>query len=248
MAYCTWANVTDIMERAGDIVAASGDQTTVLAEATELADTYLAPLMHTPVEVEADDAYPFLVIRLTALLAADLVAIRRYHGDEDIKSAEYDGLVFTGSKWGHMAMTLLQARRQAKAAVDADVTGPEANAPRLVTSFTTTDGEVEAKYAAGFFEDTLPGVFYFTITSADGDVAGGDLTISCTRDGTAIWTDKVITGSTWINVANGLQVRFIDPVTGAATWTQNDSFTVNCEPMDAVPNVEGVTSREWNQA
>lgn len=250
MAYCVWSDVVDIMERAADIVSAAGEQTNVVNEATELADTYLAPLMQVPVAKETDGAYPRFVIRLTALLAADIVAVRRYHGDDDVYDRDYgsgrDALTFTGTKWGHMAMSLLQARRQAKAALDADVTAPESRSPNLVTSFSSTNGTVEVRYAAGFFEDDTRGIFTFTITSDGGTVDGGDLTISCERDREeAVWTDEEVSSSRWYHVAHGLLIRCVDAASEAA-WAQDETFTVTCEAGDSQVVAEGVNSQEWN--
>ena len=244
MAYCTWPNVLTIFERAGDIEPDSGAQALIIAEATDLADVYLAPLIQTPIEPDTDAGYSAFVVRFTALLAADITAVRRYHGDDDISQVDYDGHIFTGTKWGHMAMGMLQARRQAKAALEIDITEPEAAGPKLATSFTTTDGRVEVRYSSGYFMDTTRGLYVFTIDGGSLSVAGEDLNIDCVRDGVAIWADKVITSSGWVDVQHGLQVRFLDGAT--PTWEDAETFTVTCEPMDADVMSEGVTTREWD--
>lgn len=246
MPYCSWDDVLGIMERAGDILTETADQDAELALASDLVNDYLSPLMVTPVQA-TDGAYPAFVVRLTALFCADLVAVRRYHGDDDIYDKTYDGMEFTGSKWGHMAMSLLQAKRQAKLAVPAEVTGAEVAQPLLVTSFTTTTGTVEVMYSAGFFQDDKRGLFAFTITSAGGSVAGDDLVVSCTRDGETgdkVWDGQTITGPGWYAVQYGLLVRFVDG--SGPTWTQDETFTVTCEPVTPTVKVEGVSSREWN--
>lgn len=245
MAYIVWGDVTNIIELAGDVIGA-GDQAALIVEAQELADIYLAPLMVVPVEPDTDGGYSPFVVRFTALLACDIIAERRYHGDEDTFQADYDGNLFTGTKWGHKAMGMLQARRQAKAAVEKDVTEAEASGPRVdATSFISTNGRVEARYTVGFFEDSSRGTFDFTITSDGGTVAGDDLTVSCVRDNDeTVWTDQAVIDSGWVSVQRGLQVRFLD-CDNAPAWAQDETFTVYCEPPEGVLS-EGVTSEEWN--
>lgn len=243
MAYCTWSDVTDILEQAGDIITSSADQTAELNLATELADDYLSPLMNTPVQVDDDGEYPAFVVRFTALLCADLAALRRSWGEDDIIEVNYDGHIYTGTKWGHRAMSMLQAKRIARLAIPDDVTPAEMQMPFLVKNFTTTDGEIQVKYSAGLFMDEKKAVYEFTISSAAGDIANDTLTVSCTRDGDeTIWTDRAITGTGWYSVQHGLLVRFIDG--DAPAWTQDETFTVTCHPLDAQVKSEGPRSFE----
>ena len=235
MAYCAWADVLQVFPEAGDIVTAGADQTTTVDEATELADAWLSPIMRTPVQPESDAALPQMVIRITSLLAADMVAMQQIGQEDEFYSGEYDGFTFTGSKFGHRAMSYVQALRQAHAAIEDEVTPPEMSIPLKVETFTNTDGSVSVRYTAGRFLKPEPAVYLITITSSGGAVVSEDLTLSIVRDGDEPLSSSPITvvGTNWMNVEYGLQVRFVDG--SGPTWTQNEYFTVTCESHEARP-------------
>lgn len=244
MAYCTWADVQKILERASEVIPSSADQTDELALATDMADQYLAPLIPVPVGVDQEtDTYPSFVVRFTALLCADQVAGRRYHGEGDTFQADYDGHLFTGTKYGHQAMGMLQARRQAKMAAPEEVTPADVDTPNLRTAFTLTTGRVQVKYAAGFYQDDKRGIYTFTFSS--GSVGASDLTVQCLRDVTEeVWTDQVVTDTGWVAVECGLLVRFMESE-GDSNFEPGETFTVVCEPPERV-KTSGPRSVEWN--
>jgi len=249
MAYCDWSDVTSVFPHASTIEGTGANQTALLAEATELTDTYLAGIMRTPIQVRAEDSdYPAVVKRICALLCANLVAERRFDGPEDQPTEIYGDHVYTGTRFGHKAMSMIQALRQAKAFTPEQDTEPDLSIPKLdVSTFSSTNGIVEARLVAGRFMRETKTLYTFTIQSDGGTVAGEDLTVSVKRD----YDEDVYSAASpmeikdtgWHSIEGGLQVRFRDAESSAA-WAQDETFEIECEPWTDQVEDAGVTSRE----
>jgi len=252
MAYCDWTDVESVFPLAGTIEAVGDNQSELLAEASDLADAYLAGVIRTPVEIPSGDtAYPRLVVRVTALLCADLVAARRFDGPEDQWQHDYDGHSYMGTRFGHRAMAQIQAMRQAKAFTEEQDTEPDLSIPKLdVSGFTTTDGTVEVRFLNGRFMRETRTTYLFEVRTHTGTVAEGDLSWIITRDADEelydVYNPLVVPDTGWINIENGLQVRFVDGATAA--WENAETFEIVCEPFTDQVADPGVTSREINLA
>jgi hypothetical protein len=240
MAYATWSDVENVFPEAGTIESVGANQTAALNAASSLVDTFLAGVMRTPIQQESDGAYPQIVIDATAYFCADRIARRRFDDPDDIEVGEYDGLVYTGTRFGHAAMSLIQALRQAKAATDEQDTTPDLTTPLVETSFSTTNGSVEARYNAGRYTRDAPAIYKFTVASTDGTVAGDDLTWTVLRDyDETVYSALAVKDSNWQAIENGLEIRFVD-ASSTPIWTNSETLTVTCRPYTAHAVTEGL--------
>lgn len=248
MAYCDWAEVQKHLPRASDIVSAGADQTEVLNSATKLTDAHLAGVVRVPVQQEGG-AYDELVVMICALFASHLVGKRRHDSEGDSYEVDYGGTTLTGTRFFHEAMGIIQAMRQAKAFTEGQVTEADLSIPLVETSWSTTNGTVEARFITKRYLRTAPAFYVFTIESSGGTVAGDSLTFSCKRDNdeeiilATSPKEKEVLGTDWINIEYGLQVRFLD-ADSAPVWTEDETFKITCEPLESIKASEGVREVE----
>lgn len=250
MAYCSWSDVESVFEGASTIEPVVASQTALLVESTALTDAYLAGIIRTPHKVAVTEDYDPLIVRINALFCADLVASRRFDGPEDQESIEYDGNVYTGTRFGHKAMSTIQAMRQAKAFTEEQDTEPDLSKPLMNQSgMSGSNGIIEARFLMGRFMREVKTVYKVAIaTAADaGTVADETLSFTVNRDyDEDLWAaaDPLsVTDTGWINIEYGLQVRFRD-ASSSALWQTDDYFEITCEPFTDRVESAGVTTRE----
>jgi hypothetical protein len=246
MAYCTWQDVEAVYPEASNVITSTSDRTNLLTRASGLADNLLAKAMHVPVPARDDGTYDPVIVEAVANIAADLVAIRRVRGEDDVTTESYgatagrDGLKFTGTLWGHRGMGMLDGLVQGRLATDEQVTAAEAAQPEVDESgLSNSNGTIECRYKGGRFHVDRVTRYVVTISSAGGTVAGDDLTFTATRDNDEeIWTDHAVLSPGWIEIEHGLQIRFRD-ADAAPVWAEDDYVVIEATPFEARDVVKG---------
>lgn len=244
MPYCTWPDVEAVYPEASSIVTTTPARDAMLLKASGLVDNFLSPIMPMPAQPLSGGGYDAILVDSTACLAADLAARARVKGRDDLYPEDYSGRRFTCTAYGHAGYGQLAALYDSLAALAARQTPGEVALVGMVSTLTTTNGALQARYSGGRFQGETPFRYVVTITSTGGTVAAGTLAADVVReDGEELWSEQLISDGSWLDIERGLQIRFQEAL-AAPTWASGDSWTLTCTPAEVqdMPS-GGVSSR-----